>query len=139
MWGIYTILVKPVVVRHPPLAVTAAAVLAGTLPMLLLFQMDAAQTLASQGRTLGSCVFVSFGATVIAFWLWNIPLRVITPTSLALFVHFIPLVAITSSILFWQTEDFTPWLLAGAALVILGVAVGNGELLRRRQGTGAGP
>jgi drug/metabolite transporter (DMT)-like permease len=139
MWAMYTILLKPVLTRHPPLPVTAAAVMCGVLPMLPFVHVLSVQTLLAEPRTWGAWAFLSFGASVLAFWLWNVPLQTLSPTALALFVHFIPLVAITASILFWRTETFNMWLLIGGAVVILGVALANGELLRRRPAHAAVP
>lgn len=133
MWALYTVLLKPVLARHRPLPVTALAVVIGTLPALLLARPSAAPVLAAAPRALGAWAFLSFGATVVAFWLWNVPLQTLSPTALSLFVHFIPLVAIATSVLVWRTETFNAWLLIGGAVVILGVAIANGELLWRRR------
>jgi len=124
-WALYTILLKPILVRHAALPVTAAAVMCGTLPALVLVRPEAIGVLAAAPMTVGAWAFLSFGATVLAFWLWNVPLRHISPTALALFVHFIPLVAITFSILVWQTEAFNLWLVLGGGVVIAGVVLAN--------------
>lgn len=129
-WALYTILLKPVLVRHDPLPVTAAVVIAGTLPVLVLARPFAFAALASSPATAGAWAFLSLGATVIAFWLWNVPLRHLSPAALAVFVHFIPLVAIASSIVLWRTESFNFWLLAGGAIVVAGVALANEALFR---------
>jgi drug/metabolite transporter (DMT)-like permease len=112
-------------VRERALPVTAVAVMFGTLPMVPLVRADAIDALLGAPLSLGAWAFLAFGATVLAFWLWNVPLKTISPTTLAVFVHFIPLVAISFSILAWRTERFNPWLLVGGAVVIAGVVLAN--------------
>ncbi len=131
MWALYTIALKPVLVQHPPLVVTAVAVTIGTVPVVALWQPVAATALLAEPRLIGSWIFLSLGTTVLAFYLWNVPLRVISPTALAIFVYFIPLVAVTSSILLWRTETFNPWLALGGGVVIAGVALANRALRGR--------
>jgi drug/metabolite transporter (DMT)-like permease len=137
MWALYTVLLKPVMARHRPIVVTAVAVVIGTLPVLPLFRLEAATALLGAPILWGSWMFMSLGATVLAFYLWNVPLRVISPSALAIFVYFIPLVAVASSILLWRTEHFSEWLAVGGGVVIAGVALANEALWRRqRPGTG---
>jgi drug/metabolite transporter (DMT)-like permease len=94
--------------------------------------------LAGEPIAVGSWIFLSLGATVLAFYLWNVPLRVITPTALAVFVYLIPVVAVTTSILFWRGPDGQPlqefnwWLVLGGATVLAGVALANEAFWRRR-------
>jgi len=134
MWALYTILLKPVMARHEPVPVTAVAVVIGTVPMLALWRGEAATALMGDAVALTAWIFLSLGATVLAFYFWNVPLKVISPTALALCVHFIPLSAITWSIVLWRTEVFNWWLAAGAAVVISGVAMANAAFGVRRVG-----
>ncbi|MBN1476780.1 DMT family transporter [Candidatus Sumerlaeota bacterium] len=131
MWAMFTILLKPVIGSHRPLVATAVAVMIGTVPVLLLFERGSIGALLEAPRGLGSWLFLSIGATALGFWLWTIPLRVISPTALAIFVYFIPLVAIVSSIWLWHTETFNLWLALGGVVVIAGVAQANIGLWRR--------
>jgi drug/metabolite transporter (DMT)-like permease len=131
MWAMFTILLKPIIDSHRPLTVTAMAVMIGTVPVLLLFERGSVGALLQAPRGLGSWLFLSIGATALGFWLWTIPLRVISPTALAIFVYLIPLVAVTSSIWLWHTETFNLWLALGGAVVIAGVSQANRALWRR--------
>lgn len=131
MWALYTIFLKPVFKRHNALTVTGVTIVIGTIPVLIFARPAAFAAIASQPLSLGSWLFLSFGATVLAFYLWNVPLKYISPTALAVFVYFIPLGAVTFSILFWKNETFNWWLALGGATIIVGVTLANDALWNR--------
>ena len=117
----YNVLAKPLVTRHDPIAVTAAASLIGTVGLLPLARPG---TLVPAGMPpLGDSLLVLYlglVCTLAAYIAWTVALRRVDPSQAVSFVYAIPVAAVAISALLLG-ETLTPWLALGGGLVVGGV------------------
>ena len=115
--------------RDAPMLDLSAWVALLTLPPLLVmvFSVDgAAQTWHSlthmSPRAIGCLLMLSVGSTMIGYWIWGRLLRTYTAAQVVPFALLIPFIGAGASSLVYG-ETFGPLRLAGAAIVIAGLAV----------------
>ena len=125
-WTIFTLLGRAATQHLSPLVATTYGCLAGT-PMFLipalregLLQNALTYSAASY---LGLAYFGLLG-TVLAFWWYYQGVRAIGAARTAVFINFIPVVAVTLAVLLLE-EPLTPALLVGGALTIVGIFLTN--------------
>jgi len=121
-WAVYTIVAKQLVVRHDPLAVSAASLLVALpvlVPMAALeartFPWDVARLAPAVGAAVLLGLVVSAGMTV----LWNVSLRHLDATRMAGFIFLQPLSGVALAIAALG-EPVTPYAVVGGTLVLGG-------------------
>jgi len=133
-WAVYTVLSKPVLRVYPSVHVAAYTTILGAawfLPLPL-----------AQGGMLGriggmgapgwlAALFVTLVSFVVAYILWYRGLRVLTASEATVYIYLVPVFGLLAA---WLVlgERPGPWLLAGGATIIAGVALTN-------SGAAAGP
>jgi len=132
-WAGYTVLGKPLLVRHPPVQVAGLGTIAGALMLLPLGLRDsgvAARYAAMDGVGWAAIVFSAVGSLVIGSILFNRALRVLTPSETAMSTYVTPLFAV---LIAWAAlgERPTPGLIAGGALIVAAMAMVMGGGRRR--------
>ncbi|MCA0434801.1 MAG: EamA family transporter [Proteobacteria bacterium] len=122
-WAIYTLLIKPVSVRHGAFLSACLALVITALPLPLFVNARLVQETAGlsgiQWLTVG---FVSVFATVLATGAWNTALGHMKSATAGMFLYVQPIVAAIGGILLLG-ERLSIWLLAGGLLICLGVAI----------------
>jgi drug/metabolite transporter (DMT)-like permease len=119
----YNVLAKPLVSRHSPIAVTAAASLIG---MLALLPLGGRTTLHdATGMPAGQwllIVYLGVVCTLAGYIAWTVALRRVDPSRAVSFIYGIPVAAVLIGSL-TLGESVTPWLAAGGLMIVGGVAV----------------
>ena len=118
----YNVLAKPLVSRHDPIAVTAAASLIGAVALI---PLSSPGSLVHSGMPTADLVLVLYlglVCTLAAYIAWTVALRRVDPSQAVSFVYAIPVVAVAISALLLG-ETVTPWLALGGGLVVGGVVV----------------
>ncbi|MHB8604973.1 MAG: DMT family transporter [Thermoplasmatota archaeon] len=123
MWAFSSVLSKPLVVKTDPIPFSAATTLLGTLFIVPLIPFaNPAHVLALPRAAWLAVLFLGIIATVWGYVGFNIALRELTATETMAYVYLNPVFGVFWSYLFIR-ERITLGLLAGGALVILGVAL----------------
>jgi len=135
-WGIYTVVIRPASKKYGALPVACLAMAIAALPMPLFVKLDFPQTLASMNATAWIAVgFVVVFGTFLATSAWNYALGAMDSSIAGVFLYVQPVVAAIGGILLLG-ERLTWPLLAGGALIILGVAIAQfGPLITKRVAT----
>jgi len=105
-------------------AVAAQFTLGGVFLMGLGFVLERLSEVSFTGTFVASLLYVALAGTAIAWVLWLGLVRVGEASRIAAYVFFVPLVSILMGVLFLN-EVLSPWLLAGAALIVLGTYLVN--------------
>lgn len=122
-WALYTVLGKPLLAEHSPLTLTFLVLGLGSLPALALALADRDLHHRLElwgGERWGAALFLAFGCTLLAFWLWYVALEHLSASTAAAFVFLNPPLALLFEWL-WLDRPPTGGLLAGGALVLAGV------------------
>lgn len=122
-WAIYTVLAKPLLADHSPVATTLATLTLGSLPTLPFFFFDPGfhHQVADWGASRwGAALFLAIGCTLLGFWFWFEALRRLPASKTAAFIFLNPPLAIFFEWL-WQGRQPQAGLLAGGLLVLGGV------------------
>ena len=119
----YNVLAKPLVSRHSPIAVTAAASLIGTLALLPL----STRTTWSHATGMGlgpwlMVLYLGVVCTLAGYIAWTVALRRVDPSRAVSFIYGIPALAVAIGAL-TLGEPVTAWLAAGGLLIVGGVAL----------------
>ncbi|MBM4365001.1 MAG: DMT family transporter [Deltaproteobacteria bacterium] len=140
-WSLVTVLGKPVTRELPADVWTAGYLVAGGLPLALLWPWTGAEVLALDARGWGAVLYLSLACTLLGFVLWSW-LVVHLPASSAGFTVFLnPPMTLASQLLlaavFPATFAFAPrpLELVGAAVVLAGMGVALGTLRRAEVAT----
>lgn len=139
-WGIYTVVIRPASHKYGSLQVACLAMGLSALPMPLFVGADFPETIASMGSTAWIAVgFVVVFGTFLATSAWNYALGHMESSIAGMFLYVQPVVAAIGGILLLG-ESLTWPLLAGGALIILGVAIAQfGPLMRPARKTTPAP
>lgn len=136
-WGIYTVVIRPVSLKYGAFPVACLALGFAALPTVVFATPELPATVASLNSTQWLAVaFVVVFGTFLATAAWNYALGHMDSSTAGIFLYVQPVVAAIGGITL--LGEFITWpLLAGGALIILGVAIAQfGPALRRRR---AGP
>ncbi len=111
---------------HDPLVVVVAGVLPGTLLLYIVAQALGAPTVNPQLSILGwlAVGFIGLFGAAVSYMLWLWALRHTTPTLVAVALPMNPLMALLLGAVLLG-EPVTPSMVAGFALVIIGIAITN--------------
>jgi drug/metabolite transporter (DMT)-like permease len=124
-WALYTVLSRPVVAEHPPLAVTGLATILGTLPLLGFARPSLGQAMATMHWDgWASIAFLAIFCTVVGVTVWVVALQYLPASEVGAFIYLVPLWSAVLS-RFFLGEPLTLPLLFGAAVVIGGVMIVN--------------
>jgi drug/metabolite transporter (DMT)-like permease len=125
--AIHSVMVKPIVARHPPLLVTAVTMVFTGLFSLTFARPSLVADLASLPATFwGAVAFLSIPCNVFAFLIWLSALERMPAGQAAGFLYLVPLFGVLSSSLLLKEPVTTP-LLVGAAILIAGIWIVNRE------------
>ena len=123
-WAAYTVYGKRVLLTHSPILTTTAAYLCGTVMILPLAAVTAplfpAPTL-SAGVAWMVVLYQAILGAVAHLW-WYRAVHIVGPSRSAIFMNVTPIVGIVLAALLLG-EPIGPWHVAGAALVLAGVAL----------------
>ncbi len=125
--AVYSVFSRATLMRHGPLFVTALAMafaIAALLPVVAFHQGGLALPALSPGGWM-AVVFLGTIAGTVQFSLFMWALRWLTPTTTVLYLTLNPIVAIVLGIILLG-EKLTAELVAGMALVLIGILVGTG-------------
>ncbi len=122
-WAIYTTLIRPVTNKHGAMPIACLSIAVTGIPSLLFANSE----VVAEVKSLGAMQWVSVGylsvfATVFAIGAWNYALGKMDNTKAGMFLYVQPVVAALGGIMLLG-ESASPWLLAGGALILLGVAI----------------
>ena len=133
-WGIYTVVIRPVSRKYGAVQVACLAMAISALPMPLFVNHDFPQALAGMGLNAWLAVgFVVIFGTFLATSAWNYALGHMESSIAGMFLYVQPVVAVIGGAVLLG-ETLTLPLLAGGALIILGVAIAQfGPHMQRRQ------
>lgn len=123
MWGLYTIIVRPISQRYGAFTCTASTTIIGTLPLLALWPPD----LISVGLHLSlvewiTLVLLTVGSTIIATILWNYGVARLPGAQAGAFLYLVPLFSVLGGAIFLH-EPVTLGLLMSGLLIVGGVVV----------------
>jgi len=124
-WAVYTVSGKPLVERYPPLLVTGVSMsFAGLFSLAFARPALLAQLPNLPASFWWSVLFLVIPCTVFAFSVWFGALERMDAGRVAGFVYLVPMFAVTFS--HWLLDEpITPALLAGAAILVVGVWLVN--------------
>ena len=119
----YNVIVKPLLHRHHPVAVTAAASLAGTAALIPFGAGSAAAAAGRMGASGWALVlYLGLACTLAAYVAWTLALRRVDPSRAVSFLYLLPVAAVAIGAV-TLGEPVTPWLVAGGAMIVGGVAL----------------
>ncbi len=125
MWALSSVTSKPLLVRHGPLAFTAAVTLLGTAFLAPLVATGTIGRAASASAwTWIAILHLGVACTVVGYMGFNFALRHLSATDTMAFVYLNPVLAVGWSVLLVD-EPVTAAVVAGGALVVAGVAITN--------------
>ncbi len=124
-FAFYTVLCKPLVMRHGAATVTGLVMLIGVAYLTpLLSPQFARNLLALSGRGWGAALFSGLVATGVSYLLWNRGLRVLQPAQVAVYIYLVPVFGVLAAALALGDRP-TPWALLGGLTILAGVVVTN--------------
>lgn len=131
-WAVYTMGASTLMERHSPLGVTALSMLIGTAVYAPLCAAALARVpwAAVGAITWLKLVYSAVFALCVSYTIWYAGVRAIGSARTAVYSNLLPIVAMLTAFL-WLREPIGPVKLAGAALVLAGVAVARGGSFRR--------
>jgi drug/metabolite transporter (DMT)-like permease len=123
-WAIYTVGAGRLMERHSPLGVTGLSMAVGTLVYLVIAvpQMHGVDWSGVSVTTWLSLVYSAVFAIAIAYMIWYAAVQKIGGTRTSMYSNLIPIVALAIAV-FWRGERLGAARLAGATLVLAGVAI----------------
>jgi drug/metabolite transporter (DMT)-like permease len=131
-FALYNVLLRPLLRRYDLLALTAATSLVGTLGLVPFVRASTADAVA--GGDLGTAarvLYLGVLATFLGYIGWNVGLRALGATRAVTYTYAIsPLAVVIGAVAL--DDSLTPWICLGAVLVVGGIAVAQGVVLRRR-------
>ncbi len=123
-WSIYTIAARPLMDRHSPVGVTALSMAIGTVfyvPLAVPAMSRVEWSLVSI-PTWMALVYSAVLSICVAYVIWYIGVRELGSARTAVYSNLMPIVAMVTAAL-WLREPVGPGKIAGATLVLAGVAV----------------
>jgi len=129
-FALFNVITKPLLARHSPLGVSAAASLIGTAALLPLTSRDVlstAGTLDAWDWTL--ILYLGLICTLFAYVAWTAALGHLDASRAVAYIYLVPVFAVIVGAV-TLGEEITAWLLLGGLLVIAGVALAQFGLRR---------
>jgi drug/metabolite transporter (DMT)-like permease len=131
-WALYTILAKPLLDRYDPFTVTAVTMIVAA-PFLIIPASEPLNTLAARldTRQWLEMAYLVIPNGVLGTLLWNYGSKQLPGAVTGAFLYLIPVIAVICGALVLD-EAITPWIVAGGALMLGGVAIAQFGLPRFR-------
>jgi drug/metabolite transporter (DMT)-like permease len=123
-WAVYTVGAGRLMARHSPLGVTGVSMAIGTV-VYVLIAAPSMRTVNWGGVSATTWVALAYSAVfaiVIAYMIWYTAVQRIGGTRTSIYSNLVPIVALAVAV-FWRGEPLGKAKLAGAALVLAGVAI----------------
>jgi drug/metabolite transporter (DMT)-like permease len=122
-FAVYTLAAKTLLTRYSAFAITAWTTLVAAPPVLLLASKPWADLLTTtSARTWAELFYLAAFNTLIGTVLWNYGTRHLPGAVVGAFLYLLPVVAVIAGWLV-LAEPITPWLVAGGAIMMAGVAL----------------
>jgi drug/metabolite transporter (DMT)-like permease len=122
-WAFYVVLAKPLILRYGTYQITAMTILVATVPILSFTSFGTFETLFTMtGRQWLEMFYMVVIASLIATVTWNYAASRLSSVATGAFLYLVPVIAVAAGALFLD-ETVTPSMVAGGALILLGVAV----------------
>lgn len=122
-WAIYTIGAKPLLSHYSGFAVTGwSMLLAAPLILFLASKPYADLVTTTSPRTWAEIFYLAAFNSLLGAVLWNYGARHLPGAAVGSFLYLLPVIAVAAGY-FMLGELVTPWLVAGGAIILAGVAV----------------
>jgi len=123
-WAVYTLGARPLMARHSPVGVTGVSMALGTVVYVLLVwpKVRSVDWFHVPVWTLGLLFYSALFALCLAYTIWYVAVRQIGSARTAAYSNLIPVVAMTSAVLFLH-EPLEMRKVIGAVAVLAGVAL----------------
>ncbi|MEA4870343.1 MAG: EamA family transporter [Christensenella sp.] len=119
-WAFYNFLTKKVVNKYPPISLLFYQTLFGAIFMLPLSLFERGQWMAPTTMSFLMMLFLGVFCSVIAYLLYNLGLKALSPSAVTSMLNLVPIFGVLFSF-FLLGEAITPRMVAGGAIIILGV------------------
>jgi drug/metabolite transporter (DMT)-like permease len=119
-YAAYSLLARPVLLRHPALVVTAYSVVWGAAAMLPLAVLDAGPAPRWTASALMGTLYLAVVMTALGYVVWNWCLERVEASRAAIFLNIQPLGGALLGV-WWLGERLTPFTVAGGLLILLGL------------------
>jgi drug/metabolite transporter (DMT)-like permease len=122
-WAAATVIIKPALENHSPLAFNFVTTGVGSLPLLFFVDRPLVAKVVSLGPLQwGAAAFLSLFCTIIAYSLWNVAVKHWRASNVALFVYLNPPLTALFTWLFFGI-GVTLHFLAGGAVMLAGILI----------------
>lgn len=122
-WAAATVIIKPALKNHSPLAFNFVTTGVGSLPLLFFVDRPLVAKVVSLGPLQwGAAAFLSLFCTIIAYSLWNVAVKHWRASNVALFVYLNPPLTALFTWLFFGI-GVTLHFLAGGAVMLAGILI----------------
>lgn len=122
-WAAATVIIKPALENHSPLAFNFVTTGVGSLPLLFFVDRPLVAKVVSLGPLQwGAAAFLSLFCTIIAYSLWNVAVKHWRASNVALFVYLNPPLTALFAWLFFGI-GVTLHFLAGGAVMLAGILI----------------
>ena len=119
-YAAYSLLARPVLLRHPSLVVTAYSVVWGAAAMLPLALLDSGPAARWTGSALVGTLYLGIVMTALGYVAWNWCLERVEAPRAAIFLNIQPLGGALIG-MWWLGERLTAFTVAGGLLILLGL------------------
>lgn len=122
-WATATIIIKPALKNHSPIAFNFVSLAIGSLPLLLFIDRPFIEkTLSLRPPEYGAAAFLSLACTILAFTLWNIAVKNWHASNVSLFVNINPPLTAIFSYIFFRI-GITLYFFIGGAIMLAGILI----------------
>jgi drug/metabolite transporter (DMT)-like permease len=122
-WAVYTIGAKPLLSHYSGFAITGWSMLLATPLILLMASKPYAELVSTTTlRTWAELVYLAAFNSLLGAVLWNYGTRHLPGAAVGSFLYLLPVIAVGAGYLILG-EPITPWLVAGGAIMLAGVAL----------------
>ncbi len=122
-WATATIIIKPALKNHSPLAFNFVSLAMGSLPLFFFIDRPfIVKTLSLRPLEYGAAAFLSLACTILAFSLWNVAVKHWHASNVSLFVYLNPPLTALFTWLFFGI-GITFYFFAGGAVMLAGILI----------------
>jgi drug/metabolite transporter (DMT)-like permease len=130
-WAVYSVLLKRLKIPYPPLVVTFYMSIIGlilTTPFLI--RNKGWESLSLLNHTeWAHLIFLGVFVSGIAYWYWGKALEVLEASKVSMFLYLEPITTLIAAVLLLHEKVFFINVVGGV-IIIIGVVIVNGQLLR---------
>lgn len=122
-WAVYTIGAKPLLSHYSGFAITGWSMLLAAPLILLMASIPYVELVSTTtARTWAEIVYLAAFNSLLGAVLWNYGTRHLPGAAVGSFLYLLPVIAVAAAYLILG-EPVTPWLVAGGAIMLAGVAL----------------